>query len=86
MKYCLLTILVGLTTGCTAISIGKPWPTQQDTYLLESCSQLLEIEKGKYSMAEIVDIVEANYGKWHECKIKTDSWIKWYTTHWKKEP
>jgi hypothetical protein len=84
MKYILFIILLSIS-GCSTISIGKPWPTQQDAYLLESCSQLLQIEKGKYSMAEIVDIVEANYGKWHECKIKTDGWIKWYTTHWKKD-
>lgn len=83
MKYIL--ILTMLLSGCATISVGKPWPIQEDAYLLQTCSQLLQIEKGKQSMAEIVDIVEANYGKWHECKIKTDSWIEWYTKHWKNK-
>ena len=85
MKYLFICIGLLVLTGCASVSIGKPKPIQEDGYLLQPCSQLLEIEKGKHSMAEIVDIVEANYGKWHECKIKTDGWIKWYTTHWKKE-
>lgn len=83
MKYIL--ILTMLLSGCTTFNIGKPWPIQEDAYLLQTCSQLLQIEKGKQSMSEIVDIVEANYGKWHECKIKTDGWIEWYIKHWKNK-
>jgi hypothetical protein len=81
----LLIIIVGLLSGCTTVSIGKPWPLQQDAYLFETCPELLQIEKNKHSMMEITDIVEANYNNWHLCKLKTDAWIKWYNTHWKKD-
>lgn len=84
MKYIIIFVL--LLSGCTTISVGKPWPLQEDAYLLQPCQQLLTIEKPRESsMSTVVDIVEANYGLWHDCKTKTDAWIKWYNTHWKKE-
>lgn len=84
MRYTLIFAL--LLGGCSSVSIGKPWPLQEDAYLLQTCSSLLIIENAQQtSMAQVVDVVEANYSKWHECKIKTDAWIKWYNQHWKNK-
>jgi len=84
MKYLLIFSL--LLSSCTSLSISKPWPVQEDPYLLQPCSPLIIIEKNKQtSMATVVDVIEANYNSWHECSMKTNAWIKWYNTHWEGE-
>jgi len=82
MKY--ITILSIFLAGCQNVTMGSPWPKIPSTTYLEPCKSLLLADKEK-SMAELIDIIEANYGLWHECNLKNNSWIEWYNKHWKKE-
>ena len=42
------------------------------------CAQLKKIEKEDPALSEVVKSVTENYTLYHECSLKTDSWIEWY--------
>jgi DNA invertase Pin-like site-specific DNA recombinase len=31
-------------------------------------------------LSEVLKVVVDNYGQYHECKIKVDTWVEWYKT------
>ena len=53
--------------------------------MLKPCEQLKIVDAKTIAMAELVDLVQQNYQLYHLCNLNNDSWIKWYTTHWKKD-
>lgn len=86
MKLLIVGLISILLAGCLqSFKVNPPWPQIADPTMLKSCETLKLANTQDVSMAELVDLVQQNYNLYHVCKLNNDSWIKWYTTHWKKE-
>jgi hypothetical protein len=86
MRFVILALAGALLTGCLqSFKVNPPWPQIADQGMLKPCETLKLANTQDVSMAELVDLVQQNYNLYHECKLNNDSWIKWYTTHWKKD-
>jgi hypothetical protein len=74
-------ILALLITGCsTPVPLIPHFPEAPAT-LLESCPKKLEtIEGDNVTIVDFTKTVVKNYGTYHECASKYDSWIEWYNT------
>lgn len=78
MKKLLLLIPVLLLTGCLSTPVKRNFP-EVPQELMEACPDLKttpETEK----LSEVLKVVVNNYGQYHECKIKVDTWVEWYKT------
>jgi len=86
MKYILVILLSILLGGCLqTFKMNPPWPQLADQNMIKPCEQLKVVDAKTVAMAELVDLVQQNYQLYHLCNLNNDSWIKWYTTHWKKD-
>lgn len=65
-------------TGCS-ITPSLPKFPEPPKELMESCSDLKLIPEGETKLSKTLDIVLQNYGMYHECATKTETWINWYT-------
>lgn len=76
-------VLVGLLamlTGCaTTVPVAMKFPAIPDE-LQVSCGELEKIPADTKLLSVTAEVVIRNYGKYHECKIKTDAWKEWYDT------
>ena len=74
-------IVLFLLTGCsTPVPLTPRFPTAPAT-LLEGCPKKLEtIEGDSVTIVDFTKSVVKNYGTYHECAAKYDSWIEWYQT------
>jgi len=74
-------ILAFLITGCsTPVPLTLRFPEAPAT-LLKGCPKQLEIvEGGNVTIVDFTKTVVKNYGTYHECASKYDSWIEWYQT------
>ena len=83
MKYTILFSTL-LLAGCETFKMGAPWP-KQTTEVIKTCEPLKTFDQQQQvSMAELIDLVQQNYQLYHLCKLNNDSWVRWYTTHWKE--
>jgi hypothetical protein len=82
MKKLLITILVLSLTGCAMfqkpVPVKRTFPTVP-AELVEACPALKKTEPTE-KLSEVLKVVVDNYGQYHECKIKVDTWIEWYNT------
>jgi hypothetical protein len=81
MRYTTLFLLffVGLLTACsTTVPVARKFPDVPPE-LLETCAELTKVKKEETKLSQILVVVTENYSKYHECKIKNDAWIEWYT-------
>jgi hypothetical protein len=46
---------------------------------MEACPDLKTTEPTE-KLSEVLNVVVDNYGQYHECKIKVDTWVEWYNT------
>jgi hypothetical protein len=74
-------ILLFLLSGCaTPVPLTPRFPEAPAT-LLEGCPKKLEtIEGDNVTIVDFTKSVVKNYGTYHECAAKYDSWIEWYQT------
>jgi hypothetical protein len=42
------------------------------------CEELALVPKNTEKLSQVLDTVTTNYSKYHECKLKTETWIDWY--------
>jgi hypothetical protein len=75
----LLIIPVILLSGCLATTPVKRNFPEVPKELLESCPPLKQINPTE-KLSEVLTIVVDNYGQYHECDAKSDTWIEWYKT------
>jgi hypothetical protein len=73
--------LVFLLTGCAGVTtnVSMTWP-EVPNELIASCPDLKKLQNGTTKISEVLPVITENYGKYHECQIKVDSWIEWYKT------
>ncbi len=78
MKKIFLLIPVLILTGCFhAVPVKRTFP-EVPKELIESCPDLKLIEEKTTKLSGVISVVSENYGKYHECKVKLDSFIQWY--------
>jgi len=78
MKRLLLLIPVILLTGCLTTPVKRTFP-EVPKQLMEACPDLKTTEPTE-KLSEVLKVVVDNYGQYHECKIKVDTWVEWYKT------
>lgn len=65
-----------LLVGCTAVPVKRNFPSVPEE-LTVTCQDLQKV-KDNAQLSDIVSTVSTNYGQYHECRIKVDSWNQWY--------
>lgn len=45
--------------------------------LLEACPNL-KLTQPTEKLSEVLKVVTENYGQYHECRLKVDTWADWY--------
>jgi hypothetical protein len=79
MKLLLILPIVVLLSGClTTTPVKRNFP-EVPKQLMEACPDLKTTEPTE-KLSEVLKVVVDNYGQYHECKIKVDTWIEWYKT------
>jgi hypothetical protein len=78
MKRLLLLIPIVLLAGCLATPVKRNFP-EVPKELMEACPDLKTVEQTE-KLSEVLKVVVDNYGQYHECKIKVDTWMEWYKT------
>jgi len=77
MKTLLVALTILILTGCST-PVKRNFPSVP-TELMEACPDLKKT-KPTEKLSEVLKVVVDNYGQYHECKIKVDTWIEWYKT------
>lgn len=76
MRYLLLLIPV-LLTGCLKTAPIKMNFPDVPADLKVACPDLALVKEDA-KMSDVVSTVASNYGQYHECKNKIDTWIEWH--------
>ena len=79
MKRLLLLVPVVLLTGCLVTTPVKRNFPEVPKELMEACPDLKKTDPTE-KLSEVLKVVVDNYGQYHECKIKVDTWAEWYKT------
>jgi len=75
MKKLLILPIVFLF-GCTTVPVARNFPSILES-LQKSCVELEVVEKTT-KLSDVLIVVTNNYGLYHECKIKVETWQLWY--------
>lgn len=78
MKKLLLLIPIVLLTGCLTTPVKRNFP-EVPQELMEACPDLKSVQETE-KLSEVLKVVTSNYGQYHECRIKVDTWVEWYKT------
>jgi hypothetical protein len=82
MKTLLIIVTVLMMTGCAmfqkSVPVKRNFPSVP-VELMEACPDLKKTEPTE-KLSEVLKVVVDNYGQYHECKIKVDTWVEWYNT------
>jgi hypothetical protein len=76
MKPILLALTILILAGCSATPVKRNFPSVP-VELMEACPDLKKTEPTE-KLSEVLKVVVDNYGQYHECKIKVDTWVEWY--------
>jgi len=79
VKKLLLVLPLFLLTGCLLTTPVKRNFPEVPKELMEACPDLKKTEPTE-KFSEVLKVVVDNYGQYHECKIKVDTWVEWYKT------
>lgn len=79
MKSLILIISV-LLVGCspTHVPIKRNFPELPES-LKAGCDDLTLIPENTEKLSVLLTTITENYGKYHVCRYKVDSWLLWYT-------
>lgn len=74
----IISILLALTlTGCSMfVPVKRNFP-EVPSELMEKCKDLKQTEETS-KLSDVLKVVTENYSTYHECSIKTETWIDWY--------
>jgi len=78
MKLLLVLPIIVLLSGCLTTPVKRNFP-EVPKQLMEACPALKTTEPTE-KLSEVLKVVVDNYGQYHECKIKVDTWVEWYNT------
>jgi hypothetical protein len=78
MKNLLVALTVLMIAGCSSTPVKRNFPSVPSE-LMETCPDLKKTEPTE-KLSEVLKVVVDNYGQYHECKIKVDTWVEWYKT------
>lgn len=78
MKILALVFSVLLLSGCVATPVKRSFP-EVPKELMVACPELKNAPQTE-QLSEVLKVVVDNYGQYHECRIKVDTWIEWYKT------
>jgi hypothetical protein len=78
MKSLALFFTAVLLVGCTTVPVARKFP-EVPKELVETCPDLKQTQETT-KLSDVLTVVVQNYGQYHECKVKTDSWVDWYKT------
>jgi hypothetical protein len=67
-----------LLTGCLVTPVKQKFP-EVPKELMVACPDLNEVQPTT-KLSDVITVVSKNYSEYHECRIKVDIWIEWYTT------
>ena len=78
MKRLLILLPVFLLlVGCLSTPVKRNFPEVPPS-LKTGCKTLKEVSPTD-KLSEVLIIVTDNYSRFHECEIKVETWIEWYT-------
>jgi hypothetical protein len=75
MKTLMLILVILSLSGCVT-PVKRNFP-DAPAMLKEKCPELLDVKKTD-KLSDVLLTVTQNYGQYHECSIKLESWIQWY--------
>jgi hypothetical protein len=75
MKILAIIPLV-LLSACSAVPVTATFPEAPPS-LVKTCPELQRAPQTT-KLSEMLLTITANYGLYHECQTKVDSWIDWY--------
>ena len=78
MRALFLIPFIVLLTGCLTTPVKRNFP-EVPQELMEACPDLKLVEPTE-KLSDVLKVVTDNYGQYHECKIKVDTWAEWYKT------
>ena len=78
MKYLSILLFTILLAGCVATPVKRNFP-EVPQELKEACPDLKKLDNSA-KLSDVVSTVSANYGQYHDCRIKADAWNEWYKT------
>lgn len=73
----LVFILCLLLSGCSSIGKAPIFPDAPKS-LTVPCRELVLVRDGETKLSEVLKVVTANYGIYHECSTQVNSWIEWH--------
>jgi hypothetical protein len=76
MKILLVALTILILAGCSSTPVKRNFPAVPSE-LMETCPDLKKTEPTE-KLSEVLKVVVDNYGQYHECKIKVDTWVEWY--------
>jgi len=79
VKRLLLVLPIFLLSGCLLTTPVKRNFPEVPKELMEACPDLKTTDPTD-KLSDVLKVVVDNYGQYHECKIKVDTWIEWYKT------
>jgi hypothetical protein len=78
MKPLLIIIVAAFLTGCTTVPVKRSFP-EVPNEIMQACPDLKKVEHTE-KLSDVLRVVTDNYGQYHECRAKIDSWIEWYNS------
>lgn len=77
-KTIVLLSLAYFLSGCAVVGKAPKFPDYPEEIGV-LCEELRLIEeKDNVKLSEVMKVVTYNYGQYHLCKAKVDSWIEWH--------
>ena len=79
MRKFLVLIPILLLAACSTVTpVERKFPSVPKD-LMEACPDLKQTQQTD-KLSDVLKVVVDNYGQYHECKIKVDTWAEWYKT------
>jgi hypothetical protein len=78
MKSLFFVLSLVFLSGCaTKVPVFMKFPDVPQE-LLNNCDDLKHAASDEQKLSELMKIVIDNYGSYHTCRVKLESWIDWY--------
>ena len=73
-------VIAFLATGCsTVVPVAVKFPSAP-AELFVDCEELEKVPADTKQLSVTSETVVRNYGRYHKCRAKVNSWNEWYNT------
>jgi hypothetical protein len=79
MKYFVILSAMLLTACSTVTPVARNFPTAP-AELTALCEELKLVPTDTTKLSEVVSTVTKNYGQYHDCSNRVNTWNEWYKT------